>query len=1797
LSKPHIYQLTDEDYEKLSNLDQADTLLYSTTGNGLTMMSNRLSWFYDLRGGSMTIDTACSSSLVALHQACLDLRTSTRSCRQAIIGGVNLVLSPDMMAVLNPLHFLSPDSKCYSFDERANGYARGDGVGILILKHIDDAIRDNDCIRAVIRGTGINQDGKTPGIALPSAEAQMRLIKATYEAFNIPLDETSYFEAHGTGTPAGDSMEISAIASVFDRTGPDAHPLFIGTCKPNIGHVEGAAGVAGLIKTILSLERGIIPPNINFVNPNPKLRLEERNFKVPTEPTPWPNPGTRRASVNSFGYGGTNAHCILEDAYHYLSPRGLGGRTRTIEAITMAAPDPDGYDSGVSFGDEMDTLMGEDSKKKKIVVLSTPDQAALPRLAKSHSDYLKTLADSQDELTEDILDNLAFTYNCRRSYFQWRTAFVASSISELAEQLSDVSTPTRAGKPPGIFFCFTGQGAQWHAMGRELMIYDVYRESIESAESYLSSIGATWSVVTELFREEKDTNINQQKYSQPLCAIVQMALVDLLRHWDIHPKVVVGHSSGEIAAAYTVGALTAEDSWKLAYHRGRLCSDLKYIAPHLQGTMLAVGLSSKEVEPYIEKLGLGENDVLSVACYNSPTSITMTGDVHAVKKLEAELKSAGVFARLLKVDNAYHSEHIRNIQEPLRESIKDIKARQGDPDILLFSSATGEQVQPIDLDVDYWVMHTVTPVRFDAAVTSAVQAGKPGRRKGAKAAFVNTIIELGPHCALQGPIRQILDNLKKKESVSYVSALIRGKSAVDTSLSMAGSIWCRGFDVALQRVNSPSKIPGARIPVTDLPKYPWNHEHKYWHEGIVSRSTRFRVSPRTDILGEPVQEFSRKDPVWKNFVRISEVPWLMDHKIKDNIIFPATGMICAALEAAEFLADKSKTVKGYELRDIKVGRALMIPISDPGIEVFTKLRPQRKFSNEDICQTYDFVFISLEISVDHNVDQIEHASGTVTIMYHDSDDSNGPEEQFKRGITEQAYQNALTECADEVSAESHYDLAMQKGIEYGPTFQGLKSAMNCVGKSTFVLEIQDTKSFMPANYEFPLLVHPTTLDAALQTALQALEAQDRTDTLVPSGFDSIYISTEFPNKPETKLIGFATANWTGFNDASANIKLSIEGWPSTMIAIGNMTLTSLGDGSGETDNVDQEEALRKLAAKQLWKPAIDLIDPKRHNMQSIFGRDLETPEEITICSSAATKVTAIYIKRALMFMTPELEVQLPSHAIKMLNWMRERNRLAQEGKLDYQEESGEDWLNLPFAEEERLIQDGIDRYPEYGLILQKIGRNLPHILAGTLTPLQYMLENDMLSKLFTKGTVLKSGLRMFAQWFDLQGHKHPDMKILEVGGGTGSITLPVLKALSSDSGSVPRFTSYCFTDITPGWFEKAVEKFQEWKTWMEFKKLDIEKDLDEQGFLPESFDVIAASNVLHATTRLQTTLSNCLKLLKPGGKIVIGEMTYKSDHDSLVFGVLPGWWLSEDGREDSPLITQEQWKKELLDAGFASVDDPVAAHDVQGRPLLSMIVGHKPVIESDKPLSKVVIVKPIIHSSLGDKLVEILQERYASSGIAVTAVNLEEASQLTESVDPHRVVLSLLEAFDPVLARCSEEQFEAIRTVILSTDKLVWVSCLVTSNGVRKPDACAISGLLRSVKSEIPSLSFNELHLRKRDISELPEAADIILSIVHKLKQAENASDIENEIVEVDGMLQIPRIFDDFPMNKVLRSLGRVADPEPQLLLQEGRPLKMTIGKPGVLGSLYFVDDAVLEDSLPEGEVEIEVKANSINLK
>lgn len=405
-------------------------------------------------------------------------------------------MNPETLSGLEELNFLSPQGKCHSFDARANGYSRGEGVGTLVLKSVKEALRCNDTIRAVIRNTGCNQDGRTPGITQPSSQAQERLIRQTYADAGLKLDKTKYFESHGTGTALGDALEAQAINSVFGDATPPNCPLYVGAVKSNIGHLEGASGIAGVIKTILVLEKGVIPPNIWYEKPNPRIRTSEWNIAFPTRPVSWPGSGLRRASVSSFGYGGANGHVVLEDAANFLQLRRLTGCHCTHYDSFTAKDRANGL---VRVTPNIDTTTKDShslDQTPKLLVWSSMDEGGLQRLAVAYDEWFADKIDG--DANGSLLDDLAFTLAKKRTCLPWRSFITVNSISQLRPSLK-FSSPTRATKAPTLCFVFTGQGAQWFAMGRELMRYPVYKNSLTDADRYFRSLGCEWSLLCKYF--------------------------------------------------------------------------------------------------------------------------------------------------------------------------------------------------------------------------------------------------------------------------------------------------------------------------------------------------------------------------------------------------------------------------------------------------------------------------------------------------------------------------------------------------------------------------------------------------------------------------------------------------------------------------------------------------------------------------------------------------------------------------------------------------------------------------------------------------------------------------------------------------------------------------------------------------------------------------------------------------------------------------------------------------------------------------------------------------------------------------------------------------------------------------------------------------------------------------------------------------------------------------------------------------------------------------------------------------
>ncbi|KAJ5272907.1 polyketide synthase [Penicillium angulare] len=1155
------------DYHEMLMRDAETAPMYSITGTGFSLLSNRISWFYDFRGPSMTLDTACSSSLVGLHLACQSLRAG--ESKVAVVCGANLLLSPDLSLWLSNLHMTSKDGLSRSFAEGVTGYGRGEGIASVILKPLSDALRDGDTIRSVIRGTGVNQDGHTTGITLPNSDAQMNLIKSTYQAAGLDFADTSYFEAHGTGTAAGDPLELGAVAKTISSVREPGDELYIGSVKSNIGHLEGAAGVAGLIKCILMLENGSILPNIHFDEPNKRIPFSSWKIRVPTSVIPWPENRLKRASVNSFGYGGTNAHVILDNTEQFLSQA----------QIT--------HDEVMSISSE-ETDIGREHNR--LFVFSAPDEAALkPTICRESLDI------SKDE--ESLyLDRLSYTLSNRRSKHGWKTYCTASNITELIEATSTSSIRTiRSPEKSRLAFVFTGQGAQWARMGLELMYYPVFSSAVGEADRYLKeTLGCGWSVIEELKLDPSASRVGLAMISQPVCTILQIALLDLLKSWNIEPTGVVGHSSGEIAAAYCYGALSRENAWSIAYWRGDICSKLCIEAPDVKGSMMAAGLSKEKAEDYIKTVKAGK---INVACVNSPSSVTISGDESGIDELQLNLASDNVFCRKLKVENAYHSHHMKLLADRYLKLISHIQPNQpASTPVKMASSVTGDVIQHAQLGPDYWVKNLVSPVLFSDATAALMKDSSRRRRRqrDSESAF-DILLEVGPHGALRGPIRQIMQHHGIKDTV-YQSALIRGDNDAKAIITASGELLLQGVRVDISAVNLLRWTPR---PLVDLPSYPWNHSLTFWAEPRISRNYHHRKHGRHDLLGAPMADFNEQDPRWRNFVRVNEQPWIRDHVVHSSILYPGSGTVAMVLEAARQMADPEKTIDKIELQDIRITKAIMIPDDQFGVETILQFRQQRSRPNNVWTGRWEWAVHSCP----ENGTLEENSAGIVFIHYA----STSPEDwTWGSAIASEAvndqYTAAKAVSTRQIEPTDFYEATRKAGFKYGECFQGLQKISAGENRCCSTIKVPDTKNHMPGKAQSPHLIHPSTLDVIFHSIFAALgdESLDFTNAAVPIAFDRLVISANLTSDPDTHFNGFASVVRDGPRDLLADIYMSDSAWEEPKVQVTGMRCRELPSSEATVSN-DLKAPLGTLA----WKPDIDSMDAAA--LKSYLSKALGSP--------------------------------------------------------------------------------------------------------------------------------------------------------------------------------------------------------------------------------------------------------------------------------------------------------------------------------------------------------------------------------------------------------------------------------------------------------------------------------------------------------------------------------------------------------------------------------------------------------------
>lgn len=746
------------DYAQLQYNDLEAVDARTLTGILHSVLANRLSYVLDLRGPSLSIDTACSSSLVAVHLACQGLRHGETDL--AIAGGVSLMLTPELMVSLSKVGFMAPDGRCKTFDELADGFGRGEGCAVVVLKRLSDAVADGDRVLAVVRGSAVNSDGHSTLLAAPNGLAQQAMVREALANAQLEPGRIGFVEAHGTGTALGDPIEVEALAATVGRPAPDAGPCYLGAAKANIGHLEAGAGAVGLIKTVLALRHEAIPPQPHFTRLSHHISLAGTRLAVPTALTPWPRGAVPRcAAVSSFGVGGTNAHVIVEEAP--LLPAGAG---------TEAADGP------------------------QLLPLSARSPEALRALAARWRDFLHH--------TPAALSDLVFSAAERRTHHDLRLAVVGRSKQDIASRLDEYlrgePSPALAEGVrlatalPRVAFVFSGQGPQWFAMGRELLDSEaVFREVLTHIDALLRPLSG-WSLLDALRADEATSRLNETEFAQPALFALQVGLAALWKSWGVEPDGLVGHSIGDIAALHLAGVLDLPEAVRVVWHRGRIMQRATGL-----GRMASVGLDEAGANDLVRPFG----ERLSVAALNGPRSVVLSGEAAALDEALATLTARGVAHRMLPVQYAFHSAQMAPFQQRLDLELADLRCAA--PQRRVFSTVTGDRLDGAP-PAGYFGRNVRQPVRFAPAIGAMADEG------------FDVFLEIGPHPVLAAPMAECLAG--REHPPRLLASLRRGKPERESLLQACAGLYAAGLNPAWDALQPE---PGQVLP---LPAYPWQRK-------------------------------------------------------------------------------------------------------------------------------------------------------------------------------------------------------------------------------------------------------------------------------------------------------------------------------------------------------------------------------------------------------------------------------------------------------------------------------------------------------------------------------------------------------------------------------------------------------------------------------------------------------------------------------------------------------------------------------------------------------------------------------------------------------------------------------------------------------------------------------------------------------------------------------------------------------------------------------------------------------------
>ncbi|MDO9003891.1 MAG: SDR family NAD(P)-dependent oxidoreductase [Aquabacterium sp.] len=1385
------------DYELLAatlNPDK-DFDVYHAIGNSAAMAAGRLAYFFGFDGPAISIDTACSSSLVAVQLACESLLRGDSNI--ALAGGVNLILTPDLSAAFSKSGMLAEDGHCKTFAADADGYVRSEGCGLVVLKPLQQALKDSDPILAVIKGGAVNQDGASNGITAPNGLAQQAVMRRALTLAQVNAADVSVLEAHGTGTPLGDPVEIEAVAEVYGAGRKQSNPLVVSSVKTAIGHTESAAGIAGLIKLTLALQHRYIPPHLHAKQLNPRLPLAKIPALIPTMGMVWQTDADmpRIAAISAFGFSGTNAHMIVAEApplWHRQTP---------------AQP--------------------------CVLTLSADSAAALTALVARYNNHIQTGPNQ-------ALWDMAASAALGRKHFSYRLAFagvdtaaIVRQLDDYLQQREDLHPITPVGR---TVFLFTGQGAQYLAMGRELYRNHAYFRQVFDECSSLFAPHLGLSVTEALFDGQcSDAALAQTGLTQAALFTLEYALAKLWQAWGVNPDVLVGHSIGEYAAACLAGIFNLEQAVKLVAMRGQLMQALA-----ADGKMAAVNGNARQLAAVLSR-----HPGVVVACFNAPERHVISGLAIDVDAALDALAAEGLSVSALNVSHAFHSPLMTAMLADFRQSLQECVFNK--PAIRIISTLTGRWVDDEMSGVDYWLEQIVRPVDFTAAVGTLFSVP-----------VANTVIlEIGP--------RTVLNNLARlsgqETDTLWLPAIDRGINDNQRIADNLAQLYCAGISINWQDVYG--QQPFNKVM---LPTYPFQRQRYWLDEVYANKAHRQTIGDLHPLLGSHIP--SPMVEQYQQTIRQDAPAWLAGHVVNGGVLFPLSGFVEMALAAAG---------QHSELAEVMVSKACQLDACP--VLLHTVLQDQA---------------IGIHSLSGENWQQ--HFSCVV------------------RPLAQQSGQLALPDLCgrlNPVHIGDFYQRNAVRGYQFDRDFLSLDS-LHRDGHEAVALARHTDRD---PRYR----LHPVLLDGVLQTAL----------AFIPDAADDCYVPftatrVALWGRADGSLWGHATL-WEQHRDTFI-VDLAL--YDAQLQAIGcieGLLFKRLAK-KAETTRLSVDQLLYQVAwqAQALPYSGEQLLALLRESLdetlafQAIQG-SAGRLDQLAIAYLCQGLHTLGCREQQIFASVQDLMAQLGIDT-RFGRLMQRIVALLAEAGLARTNAVGVAIGALASAcQAGSLLAQLRQDYPALKSetdLLQRCGAKLAEIWRGDIAPLSLIFpaDNPEATTYFYRhalsfaalNVALGDALALLRDAYPA----HQTCRILEIGAGTGSASSVVLPRL------VNKPCRYTFTDVSSYFLGQAKLSFGGYG-FIDYRLLDIGQPTLAQGYAAHSYDIIIASNVLHAIPDLSRALQHCRELLAPGGKLVLMEGVQATPWIDTIFGLTEGWWAYDDGlRQDYPLLTATQWRQGLAAQGL-----------------------------------------------------------------------------------------------------------------------------------------------------------------------------------------------------------------------------------------------------------------------------------------